>query len=184
MKIKLTLMVIALAGLLVLGVQIRGRSSIAAAPGDLTNADYKGGSTFNLVGAGPNVPRCGPFPDNVELSFSGSGIDTEGGYNTAVFSACTNTTTNLVFDLKATDTYVQTGDQVFIEGDPFVLAPNPANCVATNAHGVKFRVAGGTGAYVGASGNGKFHITSNVTACNGLVLPAQVWFEGVIKRAH
>jgi hypothetical protein len=44
----------------------------------------------------------------------------EGGYNTAVFSACTNTTTNLVFDLKATDTYAGSGDSVFIEGDPFV----------------------------------------------------------------
>ena len=130
------------------------------------------------------MARCGAFPDNVELSFTGSGIDTEGGYNTAVFSACTNTTTNLVFDLKAIDTYVQTGDQVFIEGDPFVLAPNLANCVATNAHGVKFRVAGGTGGHAGATGNGKFHITSNLTPCNGLTPPAQVWFEGVIRRAH
>ena len=76
-------------------------------PDDLTNPHYKGGSSFNLVGVGPNVARCGAFPDNIELSFSGSGIDTEGGYNTAVFSACTNTTTNLVFDLKAIDTYVK-----------------------------------------------------------------------------
>ena len=42
------------------------------------------------------------------------------------------------------------GDQVFIEGDPFVLAPNPAKCMATNAHGVPFRVAGGTGGHAGA----------------------------------
>lgn len=185
MKTKLSLVVITLAALLVIGGQIRGRSSNAAAPPDnLTNPDYKGGSTFNLTGAGPNVPRCGPFPDNIELSFTGSGIDTEGGYNTAVFSACTNTTTNLVFDLKAIDTYVGSGDQVFIEGDPFVQTVNPDTCVATNEHGVKFRVAGGTGGHAGATGNGKFHITSNVTPCNGLVLPAQVWFEGVIRRAH
>jgi hypothetical protein len=84
------------------------------------NPHYKGESSFNLAGAGPNLARCGAFPENVELSFTGGGIDTEGGYNTAVFSACTNTTTNLVFDLKATDTYAGSGDSVFIEGDPFV----------------------------------------------------------------
>ena len=50
---------------------------------------------------------AGHFRENIELTFTGSGIDTEGGFNTAVFSACTNTTTNLVFDLKATDTYVE-----------------------------------------------------------------------------
>ena len=97
------------------------------------NAHYKGGSTFNLAGAGTNVARCGAFPENVELSFTGSGIDTEGVLNNAVFSACTNTTTGLVSDLKAIDTYVQSGDQVFIEGDPFVQTVNPVTCVATNA---------------------------------------------------
>jgi hypothetical protein len=86
-------------------------------------------------------------------------------YNTAVFSACTNTTINLVFDLKATDTYAGSGDSVNIEGDPFVLVPNPAICAAANAHGVPFRVAGGTGQYAGATGTGRFHITSNLTPC-------------------
>jgi hypothetical protein len=169
--------------LILLVAQVRGTNAKAAVlPDDLTNAHYKGGSTFNLAGAGPNVARCGAFPENVELSFTGSGIDTEGGYNTAVFSACTNTTTNLVFDLKATDTYVQTGDQVFIEADSFVQTVNPANCVATNSHGVPFRVAGGTGGHAGATGTGRFHITSNLTPCNGITQPAQVWFEGVIRR--
>ena len=180
MKTKLTVMLVTLTGFMILAGQLRGGSS-AAAVADHVNPHYKGGSTFNLVGAGPNVARCGAFPENVELNFEGSGIDTEGGYNTAVFSACTNTTTNLVFDLKATDTYVQTGDQVFIEGDPFVLVPNPAICAAANAHGVPFRVAGGTGKYAGATGNGRFNIFSNLTPCNGLTLPAHVSFEGVIR---
>ena len=118
------------------------------------------------------------------LSFTGGGIDTEGGLNTAVFSACTNTTTNLVFDLKATDTYVNTGDQVFIEGESFVQVINPANCTASNSHGVDFIVAGGTGAYAGATGKGKFNLFSNLTPCNGQVAPAQVSFEGWIKRAQ
>ena len=157
-------------------------TSAAPLVDDKVNPHYKAGLSFNLAGAGLNVARCGAFPENVELSFTGGGIDTEGGYNTAVFSACTNTTTNLVFDLKATDTYFQTGDQVFIEGDPFVLVPNPAICGAANAHGVPFRVAGGTGAYAGATGTGRFHITSNLTPCNGQTPSSQVWFEGVIMK--
>lgn len=175
MKTKLTAMLLTIAGLMMLV------SQISAAVGDnYVNPDYRGGSSFNMVGAGPNVARCGAFPENVELTFEGAGIDTEGGYNTAVFSACTNTTTNLVFDLKATDTYMN-GDQVFIEGDPFVLAPNPSKCMATNAHGVPFRVAGGTGGHAGAKGHGRFHITSNLAPCNGQNPPSQVWFDGVIK---
>src|SRR5690242_14060244 len=145
MKTKLTLTLITLAGLIVFAGYVQGGSSAAAALAGRVNPHYKGASAFNLAGAGPNVARCGAFPENIELSFTGSGIDTEGGYNTAVFSACTNTTTNLVFDLRATDTYFQTGDQVFIEGDSFVLVPNSDICAAANAHGVPFRVVGGTG---------------------------------------
>ena len=183
MKTRFTAMLLTFTGLMILAGQLFGGSS-AAVVDDNVNPHYKGGSSFNLTGAGPNVARCGAFPDNVELSFTGSGIDTEGGFNTAVFSACTNTATNLVFDLRATDTYAQTGDQVNIEGDPFVLVPNPSICAASNAHGVPFRVAGGTGKYAGATGNGRFHITSNLTPCNGLTPPAQVWFEGVIRTAQ
>jgi hypothetical protein len=184
MKTRLTFTLIAIVGLMVLIAMVRGSRSEAAVVDNLTNPHYKGGSSFNLAGVGPNVVRCGAFPENIELSFTGSGIDTEGGFNNAVFSACTNTTTNLVFDLKATDTYVQTGDQVFIEGDAFVQEVNPATCVATNSHGVPFRVAGGTGGHAGATGTGRFHITSNLTPCNGLTPPTQVWFEGVIRRAQ
>jgi len=180
MKTKLTVMLLTFSGLIIIAHQAFGGNS-AALVDQYVNNDYKGGSSFNFVGAGPNVARCGAFPENVELSFEGSGIDTEGGYNTAVFSACTNTATNLVFDLKATDTYVQSGDQVFIEGDPFVLAPNPDICTASNARAVPFRVAGGTGGHAGANGHGHFHITSNLTPCNGLTPPSQVWFDGVIK---
>jgi hypothetical protein len=182
MKIKLTVLLLTLTGVIALGAQLRGGSS-AAAPlaGHRVNSDYRGASSFDLVGAGPNVARCGAFPQNVELSFTGSGIDTEGGYNTAVFSACTNTTTNLVFDLKAIDTYAQTGDQVFIEGESFVLEPNLAICAASNSRGVPFRVTGGTGGHAGATGHGRFDIYSNLTPCNGLTVAAHVSFDGVIK---
>ena len=175
-------MLVALIGLASLAGYSNGATSQAAKLDDGVNADWRGTESFSLTNAGPNVARCGAFPENVELSFTGAGIDTEGGYNTAVFSACTNTTTNLVFDLKATDTYAGSGDSVNIEGDPFVLVPNPAICAAANAHGVPFRVAGGTGQYAGATGNGRFHITSNLTPCNGLTPPSQVWFEGVIQK--
>ena len=181
MKTRLTLTLITLVALAIMVTAVRETRSEAAILDDQTNPHYKGGSTFNLAGAGPNVARCGAFPENIELSFTGSGIDTEGGFNTAVFSACTNTATNLVFDLEAIDTYAQSGDQVFIEADSFVQTVNPVNCVATNTHGVPFRVAGGTGGHSGATGQGRFHITSNLTPCNGLTPPAQVWFEGVIS---
>ena len=181
MKIRLKVLLLTLTGLMILAGQVLGGSSAATA-NDHVNPNYKGGSTFTLVSAGPNVARCGAFPQNIELSFTGGGTDTEGGLNTAVFSACTNTTTDLVSDLKAIDTYVQTGDQVFIEGDSFVLAPNPANCAASNSHGVPFRITGGTGIYAEARGFGGFHIASNLTPCNGQMAPAQVWFEGVFKK--
>ena len=181
MKTKLTLTLITLAGLIVFAGYIRGGNSAAAALEGRVNPHYKGASAFNLAGAGPNVARCGAFPENIELSFTGQGIDTEGGLNTAVFSACTNTTTNEVFDLKATDTYVGSGDQVFIEADSFVQAIDPANCTATTAHSVPFRVAGGTGGHAGATGQGRFNLYSNLTPCNVQTPPAFVSFEGMIQ---
>ena len=114
MKTKLTLTLITVACLILFAGYIGGGNSAAAALEARFNPHYKGASAFNLAGVGPNVARCGAFPENIELSFTGQGIDTEGGYNIAVFSACTNTTTNEVFDLKATDTYGGSGDQVFI----------------------------------------------------------------------
>jgi len=62
-----------------------------------------------------------------------------------------------------------------------VLVPNLDICAAANAHGVPFRVAGGTGGHAGATGQGRFNIFSNLTPYNGQVLPAQVSFEGVIS---
>ena len=182
MKTKVTLTMITLAGLIVFAGFVAGGNSAAAALLEArVNPHYKGASAFNLAGAGPNVARCGAFPENIELTFTGQGIDTEGGLNTAVFSACTNTTTNEVFDLKATDTYVGSGDQVSIEADSFVQTINPANCTATTAHSVPFRVAGGTGGHAGATGNGRFNLYSNLTPCNGQVPPAFVSFEGIIQ---
>src|SRR6185436_1251731 len=167
MKTKLTAMLLTVTGLAILA-----GGSFAASGNNYVNPDYRGGSSFNFAGAGPNVARCGSFPENLELNFTGGGIDTEGGYNTAVFSACTNTTTNEVFDLKATDTYVGSGDQVFIEADSFVQAIDPANCTATTGHAVPFRVAGGTGGHAGATGQGRFNLYSNLTPCNGQTPPA------------
>ena len=106
------------------------------------------------VNVGPNVARCGAFPANVEVTFTGSGIDTGGGIFTSAASSCTNTTTGLIFDLKSTDTY-QNGDSILIETDPFTPVLNPATCVSANVQAVGFRVGGGTGAYAGATGQGQ-----------------------------
>lgn len=56
MKTRLTLMLLALTRLSILAGQLRAGSSAAAAE-DHVNPHYKGGSTFNLVNAGPNVAR-------------------------------------------------------------------------------------------------------------------------------
>lgn len=178
--IKLTFMLIALVGLTSLVSYLSSETSKAAMPEDRVNAHWRGTESFSLTNAGPNVARCGAFPENIELSFSGSGIDTEGGLFNVTASACTNTTTNLIFDLKATDQYVQSGDQVFIEADSFVQVINPANCTATNSHAVMGRVAGGTGGHAGATGHARFHFVNNLAPCNGQNAPAHVWFEGVV----
>lgn len=177
---KLKLMLIALVGLVSLAGYLSGGTSKAAMLSGGTNADWRGTESFGLTNAGPNVARCGSFPENIELSFSGSGIDTEGGVFNVTASACTNTTTNEIFDLKATDSYVQSGDQVFIEADSFVQVINPANCTATNSHAVTGRVAGGTGGHAGATGHARFHFVNNLTPCNGQTVDAHVWFDGVL----
>lgn len=177
---KLKLMLLAVVGLTSLAGYFGGATSKAAAMFNRTNADWKGAESFSLTGAGPNVARCGAFPENIELSFAGSGIDTEGGLFDVTASACTNTVTNEIFDLKATDKYVQSGDEVFIEADSFVQVINPANCVASNSHAVMGRVTGGTGGHAGASGQARFHFATNLTPCNGQNVPAHVWFDGVV----
>ncbi len=179
--IKLTFMLIAVIGFTSLVAYLSGGTSKAATPGGRVNAHWKGIESFGLTNAGPNVARCGAFPQNVELSFSGSGIDTEGGVFNVVASACTNTVTNEISDLIATDTYVQSGDQIFIEADSFVQVINPDNCVAANSHAAMARVVGGTGAHAGAKGHARFNFATNLTPCNGQVADAHVWFEGVVK---
>ena len=180
---KPSLALLTLAGLMFMASYFGGESSHAATlPDGSVNAHWKGASALTPVGVGPNPARCGPFPQNVEVTFTGSGIDTGGGMFSSAASTCTNTTTGEIFDLRATDTYL-TGDSIFIETDPFTPVLNPATCVSTNAQAVGFRVAGGTGVYAGATGNGRFHLATNDTACNGLAAPGRVSFEGVLQLA-
>lgn len=182
--VKLTFALLTLAGLVFLASYLGGQNSSAAAlPDDTVNAHWKGASSLTPVGAGPNVARCGPFPQNVEVTFTGSGIDTGGGIFSSATSACTDTTTGRIFDLKATDSY-HGGGSVFIETDPLTPVTDPATCVSTNEKAVRFRVAGGTGPYAGATGHGRFHIATNDMACNGLAAPTRVSFEGVLKLAQ
>ncbi|HEX5883321.1 MAG TPA: hypothetical protein VFY67_02135 [Pyrinomonadaceae bacterium] len=180
---KLTLALLTLAGLAFLASYFGGQTSRAAASDNRVNPHWKGASQLAPVAVGPNVARCGAFPENIEIQFSGSGIDTGGGIFTSAASTCTNTTTGLIFDLKSTDTYVN-GDAVLIETDPFTPVLDPATCVSTNTQAVKFTVAGGTGAYAGATGHGRFHLASNEPTCNGIAAPARVSFEGVLQLAQ
>lgn len=181
---KLTLALLTLVGVAALASYLGGPNSQAATTlDDRVNAHWKGASQLTPTGAGPNPARCGPFPANVEVTFTGGGIDTGGGIFDRAAWACTNTTTGLIFDLKSTDTY-HSGGAVFIETDPFTPVLNPATCVSTNVQAVGFRVAGGTGAYAGATGLGRFHLSSVDPACSGLAVPARVSFEGVLQLAQ
>ena len=180
--IKLTLTLITLAGLIATAGIFFGTSSNAAPnPGVTVNTHWKGYASFSPTGAGPNVARCGAFPENVEVIFAGSGIDNQGGILTNAVSACLNNATQIVTDLKATDTFSATGDQIFIESDPFVQVVDPSNCVVSTSHAIGFRVAGGTGKYAGATGQGRYEIAGNHTPCNGVTIPNTVWFEGIFQ---
>ncbi len=147
--------------------------------GDGEAQRYKGSETLDVVSAGPNPARCGAAP-NIEVVFEGSGIDTAGGIFTVVSSACQNVATGEVFDLVATDTYAS-GDSITIESDPFFLVFDPQTCVSSNVDPVRYRIAGGTGAFAGAKGGGRFDIASNDPNCNGELAPAFVWFRGRIR---
>jgi hypothetical protein len=144
-------------------------------------ADWKGAESFAQTGLAPNVKRCGPPPANLEGHFAGTGIDTAGGPFAVTVSGCVNVQTLRVSDLEATDTYLRTADSVRIVSDDFTLALDRKTCVASNRRPVKFDVAGGSGALKGATGGGRFDIAMNWTPCNGLALPAHVWFDGDLQ---
>lgn len=140
---------------------------------------YKGAETLELVSVGPNPARCGAAP-NFEAVFEGEGIDTAGGIFTVVSSGCQNIETGEVFDLVAVDTYAS-GDSVTIEAASFLLVFDPQTCASSNVAPVPYTIAGGTGAFAGATGGGKFDFASNDPNCNGEIAPAYVWFRGKIK---
>ena len=181
---KLTFALLALAGLVFVASYFGGQSTSAAPMFDgKVNPHWKGATMLTPVAVGPNDARCGAFPENVEIQFSGGGIDTGGGSFDSAASTCTNTTTGLIFDLKSTDTY-HGGGSVLITTDPFTPVLNPATCVSTNEQAVKFQVAGGTGPYAGATGHGRFHLITNDPNCNGIPAPGRVSFEGVLQLAQ
>jgi len=140
---------------------------------------YKGAETLELVSVAPNVARCGAAP-NVEATFEGQGIDTAGGVFTVDASGCQNPTTGQIFDLVAVDSYA-TGDSVTIAASSFFLVFDPQICVSATAGPVAYTVAGGTGAFAGATGGGVFEFISNDPSCSGVLAPAFVAFAGFIQ---
>jgi hypothetical protein len=163
------------------GLVAVGALVVGATAGASPVTDWKGAESFTQTGLAPNLTRCGPLPDNLEGRFAGSGIDTAYGTFAVTTSGCVNVRTLRVSDLQATDTYLRSGDRVKIVTDDFTLALDAKTCVASNRHPVAFRVAGGTGGLAGATGRGHFDIAMNWTPCNGLVLPAHVWFNGELR---
>lgn len=167
-----------LASLLLLGGALS--TPAAFADDDHSSQEHKGASMLTIVAVGPNVARCGAFPANVELQFTGQGTDTGGGAFTSVASACQETATSRVFDLESVDTYAL-GGSILIRSEPFVLAPDPATCLATNDKPVKYTLPSGTGPFANATGSGTYHMYAHTPGCGGVVLPAFVAFKGKIK---
>jgi len=172
-----------ISGLFAMGVAaslVLGTNAVPAHADDDDEAlPYKGSETLALVSVAPNPARCGDFP-NFEAVFEGSGIDTAGGVFTVVSSGCQNIQTGYVFDLVAVDTYAN-GDSVNIVADDFFFVFDPQTCVSSNADPVRYWIDGGTGAFAGATGRGKFDIASNDPSCNGVVAPSFVWFRGKVR---
>lgn len=139
---------------------------------------WKGAESMSIVSLLPDLDRCGE-PPVLLARFAGDGIDARFGAFTVVASGCLNPETLQVFDLEATDTFLS-GDSVLIAPDDATLSLDPQTCVATNVEPVPFDVAGGTGSLANATGGGTFDIALNWTPCNGLALPARVWFEGTV----
>lgn len=140
---------------------------------------WKGAETMAPVALTPNLARCGP-PPTVEARFAGSGIDTEGGMFAVAASGCFDLDTLRIFDLEATDTYVQSRDTIRILPDDFTLRLDERTCVATNPQPVRFRVGGGTGRFANSGGGGTFDFALNHPPCNGLAQPAHIWFRGEV----
>jgi hypothetical protein len=150
------------------------------AAGAVRGAAWKGAETLTPVALIPNFGRCGSLP-NLEARYAGVGIDTGGGAFSVIASGCLNLGALRVFDMEVTDTYTATLDRVRIEPDDFTLVLDSATCVASNPVPIAFRVAGGTGRFKGARGGGHFDFALNHPACNGLVIPAHIWFHGQIR---
>jgi hypothetical protein len=91
-----------------------GSAVILAAVGDTraaAAAEWTGGETLTPVSVGPNLARCGALPRFIEARLAGAGVDTEGGPYSVVASGCLDTRENVIFDLRARDTYTRS-DQV------------------------------------------------------------------------
>jgi hypothetical protein len=153
---------------------------ILAAVASADRPVWKGAETFAPVRIGANPARCGTFPRHLEAHFAGSGIDTNGGPYAVSASGCLDTEANVLFDLEATDTYLGSGDSVRIAPADAPLEVDPATCTATNRQPGRFAVAGGTGRYAGASGDGVYDLAFTLPTCPGPQQSVHVWFQGRI----
>lgn len=147
----------------------------------------KGAEKLMIVGVGTDASRCGPpVQNNVVLNFAGEGLDTVLGFFTSVASACQNTETGLVSDLRAEDTNLN-GDTIIVTAEDFFLIPDPETCIASIPDGsAQYTVTGDTGgAFEDWSGEGKFEIYAYVTGlpCTDESVPphAYVTFSGIIE---
>lgn len=149
-----------------------------------TVTTWKGGDSLVLTALVPDPARCGtPSPGTpiLEARLTGTGIDTAGGAFAVTASACFNTETLRVTDLRATDRFTSgsaQGATITIASDDFTFVRNDAAGVIYSRRPVSFRVAEATRSLAGTRGQGHYEIALSWPPSGGLPQPAHVWFEG------
>lgn len=137
--------------------------------------DWKGAEQMALLALVPAPDRCGAA---LQANLAGHGLDTAGGAFAVTASACLDADALTLTDLEATDRYTSGAGSVHIAPGDVALQLDPTTCVATNAQPVPYTVAGGTGAFDGATGQGSFDIALAWPPCGAAPQPAYVWFSG------
>jgi hypothetical protein len=156
---------------------------LVPATGEATSsARWKGAESMTPVALRPDVERCGDPSAALEARFAGEGIDNAGGPFSVAASGCLDPNRLRIFDLEATDTFLDGSGSLLITPHDAALVLDEDTCVATNVRPVPFVVTGGTGAFASATGRGTFHIALSWPPCGGIPAPARVWFSGSLTR--
>jgi hypothetical protein len=103
----------------------------------------------NVPPAAPNIPRCGPVPPNILLTFPVLAGASNLGPFSQIGSNCLDVTTGNLFNGISTFTF-EGGDSFFATYTGTIVLPVTA---AGSPSTLNYTLTGGTGAYAGATGS-------------------------------